>query len=520
MDTALLDGIGRQPVNAMRPAGSDVREDPRFEALQLEIGKMSDPGADGQTDWQRVGQLASLLLVDKGKDLLVASYLGGALLQGDGLPGLARGLQVVADLVEHFWDSMYPPVARLRARRNAIEWLLDRAVLAAEEQNWIELDPQPPALIAELLAGARRLDDQLRAKDEDGPSMQKLLSLLDKIPVAEAAPAAVPAAAASAPAASAPASAASGAPVPPAPLATLAAPTGDIAAALGLALDHLNQLVDAMMAAAIQDARAYRVSRFANWGALDALPPADDHLTKIAPPISQVVEALQRMQAEDPEPQDAIRFAETQLPAFPFWLDLQALCAAGLARLGEAGAAARGEVERATRDLLQRLPGLESLSFANGLPFANALTLEWIGTLGLVAAATGGGPPASRDDGLGAAMAKARTLAANGELEAAATLMQRTIDRAPDAPARLRAQIALCQLLSSSREGRVPAAFAQRIVEQIRHHDLDRWDPALAVEGWAAAHRVLSQDDARPAERDAALAAIAGLDAARAIALP
>ena len=117
-------------------------------------------------------------------------------------------------------------------------------------------------------------------------------------------------------------------------------------------------------------------------------------------------------------------------------------------------------------------------------------------------------------------MAKARTLAANGELEAAATLMQRTIDRAPDAPARLRAQIALCQLLSSSREGRVPAAFAQRIVEQIRHHDLDRWDPALAVEGWAAAHRVLSQDDARPAERDAALSAIAGLDAARALALP
>ena len=510
MDTALLDGIGRQPVNAMRPAGSDVREDPRFEALQLEIGKMSDPGADGQTDWQRVGQLASLLLVDKGKDLLVASYLGGALLQGDGLPGLARGLQVTADLVEHFWDSMYPPVARLRARRNAIEWLLDRAVLAAEEQNWIELDPQPAALIAELLAGARRLDDQLRAKDEDGPSMQKLLGLLDKIPVAEEARATAPA----------PASPASATPVPPAPLATLAAPSGDIAATLGFALDHLNQLVDAMMAADIQDARAYRVSRFANWGALDALPPADDRLTKIAPPISQVVEALQRMQEEGPEPQDAIRFAETQLPAFPFWLDLQALCAAGLARLGEAGAAARAEVERATRDLLQRLPGLESLSFANGLPFANARTLEWIGTLGLGSAATAGGPPASRGDGLGAAMAKARTLAANGELEAAATLMQRTIDRAPDAPARLRAQIALCQLLSSSREGRVPAAFAQRIVEQIRHHDLDRWDPGLAVEGWAAAHRVLSQDDARPAERDAALSAIAGLDAARAIALP
>ena len=271
MDTALLDGIGRQPVNAMRPAGSDVREDPRFETLQLEIGKMSDPGADGQTDWQRVGQLASLLLVDKGKDLLVASYLGGALLHGDGLSGLARGLQVVADLVEHFWDSMYSPRRPLAGLAcNAIEWLLDRAVLAAEEQNWIELDPQPPALIAELLAGARRLDDQLRAKDEDGPSLQKLLSLLEPgrfrwrrgcagrvtglrarsgctcstggLPRRSRSP-------------------------------WLAAPTGDLlAAALGLALDHLNQLVDAMMAADIRDARAcYRGEPLRNnWGALDA----------------------------------------------------------------------------------------------------------------------------------------------------------------------------------------------------------------------------------------------------------
>ncbi|MDN8616090.1 type VI secretion system domain-containing protein [Variovorax ginsengisoli] len=152
------------------------------------------------------------------------------------------------------------------------------------------------------------------------------------------------------------------------------------------------------------------------------------------------------------------------------------------------------------------------------MPFANSRTLEWLGTLGGSPAAAGG-TPASRDDAVRAVVAKARTLAVNGELDAAVTLMERTIDRASDAPMRLRAQIGLCQLLHASREGRVPAPFAQRIVEQIRHHDLDRWDPALAVEGWVAAHSVLSQDDGHPAERDAALSAIAGLDAARAMAL-
>jgi type VI secretion system protein VasJ len=74
-------------------------------------------------------------------------------------------------------------------------------------------------------------------------------------------------------------------------------------------------------------------------------------------------------------------------------------------------------------------------------------------------------------------------------------------------------------MLSLHREGRVPLPFARLLVEKIQHHDLDRWDPALAVEGWVAAHAVLNQDDADPLVRHAALTAIARLDAARAIAL-
>ena len=525
MDIALLDGIGRQPVNAMLPAGSDVRDDPRFEALQLEIGKLSNPGADGQTDWLRVGQLASLLLADKGKDLLVAGYLNAALVQDNGLPGLAVGLQVIGDLIEHFWDGMYPPLARLRARRNAIQWLLDRAALAAEEQRWTELDPQPSALIAELLAATRRIDEQLSARDEEAPSMRPLQALIDRVPVAEDAAAAAAPVASSAAAAPPAAGAAHATPAPAAlpPLPALpalpASAAGDVAAALAPAFDHLNRLVDVMMSADPRDARAYRISRFANWAGVESLPPAANGLTQIGPPIAQVVDALQRMQDEAADPQDAIGLAEAQFPAFPFWLDLQALCADGLARLGESGAAARAEVERATRELLQRLPGLDSLSFANGMPFANARTVHWIGTLAMPADAPAGGTPETRGDGLGAAVAQARALAAAGELEAAVSLMQQMIARAPDAPMRLRAQIRLCQLLSANREGRVPLAFAQIIVEQIRHHDLDRWNPALALEGWIAAHGVLNQDDAHPVERDAALSAIARLDAARAIAL-
>lgn len=517
MNLALLDGIGRRPINAALPAGSDVREAPQFDALQLEIGKLSNPGADGQTDWQRVSELASLLLAEKGKDLLVASYLNAALTNEHGLPGLAMGLEVMADLIEHFWDHMSPPVARLRARRNAIQWLLDRAELAAGEQQWNELPPQPPTLIAGLMAATRRIDAQLREKDEEAPSLRSLEALLDRVAVAQDPPA--PAATQSAQAAPiAPPAATPVATPVVAPQAAPVAATGDVASALTLAFDHLNQLADVLMAADPCDARAYRISRFANWSGLEALAPATGGITQIGAPIAQLVDALQRMQQEAADPRDAIGLAEAQFPAFPLWLDLQALCADALARLGEAGAAARSEVERATRGLLERLPGLENLSFANGMPFANGRTLEWIGTLARSTGSAGAGAPL-KSDGLGSAVAQARVLAASGELEAAVSLMQKRIDDTNDAPARLRAQIRLCELLSANREGRVPAPFAQRIVEQIRHHDLDLWDPALALEGWVAAYAVLSRDDARAAERDAALAAIARLDAARAIAL-
>jgi type VI secretion system protein VasJ len=528
----LLQGIGRQPVDATSAAGRDVRDDPRFEALQQEIGKLSSPGAEGQTDWPRVGQTAALLLAEKGKDLLVAGYLGAALLQGQGLAGLAVGLEVVGDLVEHFWEGMYPPVTRLRARRNAMQWLLDRTALDADEKPWSDLQPQPPELVERLLSAARRLDEALRDKDEDAPSLRPLIGLIERVPVAASAPAppdaasvqtAVPAATATA-ASAAEATAKAARAMPRAP--ALPDPSADGAGidALAPALEHLGRVADAMMSAGPCDALAYRISRFANWAAVDVLPPATGGLTQIAPPIAQVAAALQRMQDEGASPQDAIGFAEAQLPAFPLWLDLQALCADGLARLGGDGASALAEVERATRELLQRLSGLELLSFADGTPLANARTTQWIAALAVEPANSARAPAANplhaRNDDLNAAVSQARALIADGQVQPAAALMQQLINRAPEPATRLRAQIHLCRLLGAGAGARAATAFARLVVEQIRHHDLERWDPALALEGWAAAYdALLNQPDADPAARDSAFSAIARLDAARAVGL-
>lgn len=526
MDIQLLEGLGRAPIPGSLPAGTDVRTDPRFEALQDEIAKLTTPGA-GLIDWGRTAQLGGVLLAEKGKDLLVASYVSAAAAQQAELPGLLIGLEIMADLVEHHWEGMSPPLARLRGRRNAVQWLLDRLEQWGQDPRWEQCAPLPATLMQSLLAQTGRLDEVLRARDEESPSLRPLRQWLERLPVEEPAPEPVaapePPAAAAPPPPSVPAASRAAAPPPAAravPAAPpLAAPDGDLEQALGHALDHLNTLADLLMTADASDSRAYRLARFANWAGLQALPPASEGRTHIPPPISQVVDAWARVNAPEADADDAVRFAEAQLPAFPLWLDLQSLSAQALGRLGQR--AAQQEVEMATRALLARLPGLETLSFASGMPFANGDTLAWLAGLGgpASAAADTSAAPNAAKKGADSAIAQARSLAANGELDAAVALLQKTIDQTPDAAQALQLRTRLCALLTEHLPGRVPGAFADELLAQVRRHDLAHWNPALALEALAAACRILREDDTRQADAAEALRAVARLDAGRALQL-
>jgi type VI secretion system protein VasJ len=526
MDIHLLEGVGRAPIPGFHPANADMRDTPDFEALQAEIAKLTTPGA-GAIDWARVSQLGGKLLAENGKDLLVASYVGAAATQQAGLPGLAVGLEILADLVEHHWEDLTPPLTRLRGRRNAIQWLLDRLDLVAQDARWDDEPPLPAELADGLLAHLDRLDTQLRERDEESPSMRPLRQWLDRLPVAAPPPDAtrsnppapeVAESMAPGPAPErAPAQRPASSPRPALPPLPGAA-EDDLESVWEHALDHLGQLADRLLAADPCDARAYRASRLAHWGNLQALPPASDGRTQIPAPITQVVGTWGRLCLPDSEAGDALAFAEAQLPAFPLWLDLQFLSGRALARLEQD--AARREVEAATRDLLARLPELASLSFASGMPFAASETLEWLAGLQQT------GPNRPEDDGASsrhasrtheAKTSQARALAANGELEAALALLQRAITETRDPAVALQLRIQLCALLKAHHPGRVPSAFADEILAQLRRHDLAHWAPALALDGLAVAFSILREDETRAADADGALQVLARLDALRAL---
>lgn len=509
MTTDLITELGQQPIAGAQPAGNEVREEPVFELLEAEVAKLASPVHSATMDWNKVTLWSGELLSTKGKDLLVACYLTGGLLETRGLYGLADGFKVLADMLQTYWDTLYPTLKRMRGRRNAMQWLIDRVQQRAAETDWGALPPQEAELVARLVASLAAIDAVLAEKDSEAPSIRALQNLVNGLTVIEDKPdTPEPAAIAAAPAAG-------NAPPP----ATLLLDSADnVERALEEACSRLGSLAEWFLANDSTNPLSYRLNRTAAWSTLEAVPPADGGQTRIAPPISQLTDALSRLKDSQSDA-ELVAFAEAQLATFPFWLDLNGICAAALERMGSGFAAARQEVCNETARLLARLPGLEKLSFSSGMPFADGDTLDWLATLA-PGAAPGDAPPAGRGrDVVSAAIGNARALAANDDLANAVASLQEQLAQQPPARDRLLLQIRLCELLLQHRPGAALKAFAQAVVEAIDRHQLGVWDPAMALDGLQVAYGVMARNEEDRAAADALLARIVALDAAAAVKL-
>jgi len=69
-----------------------------------------DPLTAGLRAWTVAAEAGGRLLAEHAKDLQVAAWITEAWLRTDGLPGLADGFTLLAELVEHYWDEGLFPV--------------------------------------------------------------------------------------------------------------------------------------------------------------------------------------------------------------------------------------------------------------------------------------------------------------------------------------------------------------------------------------------------------------------------
>lgn len=117
------------PIAGPEPGGQNATYDPRYEAIRTELAKLDAP-TGGEVEWKQVSRGCQELLTGTTKDFLLASQLALALLQLERWTGLAVGLATVDGMLESFWEVGFPPVARMRARGNALDWLVARLEIA------------------------------------------------------------------------------------------------------------------------------------------------------------------------------------------------------------------------------------------------------------------------------------------------------------------------------------------------------------------------------------------------------
>ncbi len=490
-----LSAAGKQPISTEKPAGSDVRYDPAYDELQTEVDKLSSPAAAGSVNWEKVGRYAADILMNKSKDLLVASYLAVALIHTRRNDGFTIGLKLYLDLVERFWEDLYPQKIRMRGRVRSIEWWLEKTEAALKQADDLSFPPDQLALIKDLL---NRLDNFLGEHVENCPSLAPVKSYFKHLspgiaetPETNTLTQAIPEQ------------------IEEKPLAPVRQHKQDLpeVAALneitsqkeaGKALsDGLLKISEASFFLWQQDLsspQVYRLTRKAAWYAVDELPPASSGQTKIQAPPLQVKNLLFDLR-DNGDSEALLKAAETRLPQYIFWIDLNRLAAEALARLGSRFEKAHEAVCQETAFLLHRLPGLELLSFSDGTPFATPDTRQWLKGIVFRGASSDAAPLTATDyvsESGGEAVIEKKIgelqqLVLKGKLLEAMEAGQQKLRDSTSRRENLLWRLSLSQMLVDSGKARLALPHLEQALQDIAGHGLEEYDPNLAMRGFKLA---------------------------------
>lgn len=119
------------PISDEHPSGEDLQyrgvydeiRDARREDEDLEQGEWKRDLK--VADWPAVVRLSTEALATRTKDLQIGAWLAEALIRLDGFVGCRDGLRLTRELIERFWETLYPEHddGDLEARANSISWL-------------------------------------------------------------------------------------------------------------------------------------------------------------------------------------------------------------------------------------------------------------------------------------------------------------------------------------------------------------------------------------------------------------
>ncbi len=340
-----------QPLAQNPPVGIDPGYHDDFQQMREEIDKLSGPDAAS------VASLALGLLHESCKDLRVATYYVWARLHQHGEAGLADGLTLLAALVDRFGCQLLP--GRPSGRQLALEWLAGSKVLASLSLYPEVAKPDAQRTVAALVW----LDKSVAAwPEEQRPSLQPLYAALaQRISQAGGVNALVPQHSAS--------------------HAAISTPAPAVIQSGRDLLEHGRVLAVYLREQPLGWLAAHRLMKSLRWDTVQQLPPLGmgGH-TRLTPPRADYRAQLRRLYQQQSWT-ELLELAERIYAegVNHFWLDVQWYLYQALSKQPAPQEGWADVVVGDLRLLLDRLPGLETLCWNDGSPFADATTSAWIG---------------------------------------------------------------------------------------------------------------------------------------------
>jgi len=250
------------------------------------------------------------------------------------------------------------------------------------------------------------------------------------------------------------------------------------------------------------DPRGYSLSRQAIWCTLSHSPPNQRGRTLLPPPPDDRLVQVSILQ-RDANHATAVAVIEENIASAPFWLDAHRLVVTSLTVLGAAYEPARLAVIGSLGGLLARLPDLLDLSFANGVPFADPATREWIGgVLSGPQTEASGGAEAAVDAPWVAAAGEARAQARAGRTQDGMAVLARGVGMAASMRERLLWQTAQAEYCLDFGMMTPALALLDHLDRIIDRYQVEEWEPGLAVRVSGLMYQCLVHPDVRGLRTD------------------
>lgn len=445
-----------QPISDNK-VGVDPRSSDEFYELKEEVNKVSG------IDYALIKNKAEVILQQQGKDLRAASYLILARLNLDGFEGLCEALKLFSSLIEQYGNALYPQ--KIDSKLISIKWLNETRVKHMLKDK-VNFQDQRQAKV--LLRNIEDTNKQLSQKlTNDVKLFANIIPLLRAQQVNTVQPVhAQPAANDQ--------STTSG------PKIEQCQSEAELRELTRLQCQYLRQQQQWLRAMAFS--RAYR------WGALQEIR-ADNNVTSVPAIEDSVLENFNRV-VENAAPQDVLHAAENLFMSkgglYYFDLHYQQTVAARAMGLSEVA----NYIEDELKQILLRFPKLINYCYDNNMPFISLDNRAWLEQLLKPTTHNQVSTESDTNDISIADIVNSyrATVAGKSLREKIATF---AVMPAHGERILCQQQLALARFCIEDKRVDLAVPILQRLADKVEQHQLQQWEPELAIFIWSQLSAVL-----------------------------